>query len=350
MSKLFNEVISFKELYDSLKKTSRGVKWKDSVAGYVMNSLKNTYKLRNDILNDSYKIDPYHTFNIHEPKEREIVATRIKDRQFQRSLCDNILYPQVSKTFIRDSCACQIGKGVDDALDRLETHMHRYYRKYGSDGYVLKCDISHFFQSTRHDIACEAIRKRVDDDLAYKYAEQIINSFGKDGVGIGLGSQVSQITELAVLDDLDHYIKECLHIKYYIRYMDDFILIHNDRDYLNYCLNEIRQQLDQIGLTLNDKTQIYSLKQGIVFLKWHFYLTNTGKVIRRMSDRSIAKERRKLKKFAVKVANGEMDMGAVSDSFQSWRANAQRGDTKAIVFKMEKYYKQLFGVNAPGKE
>ena len=127
--------------------------WKDSTAGYVHNSLLSIYALRQSLINDKYKIDNYTIFTIYEPKKRVIVSTRLKDRVFQRSLCDNYFYRELTKTFIYDNCACQIGKGTDFALNRLSTHLHRYFRKYGCTGYVLKCDIKDYFGSTRHDVA-----------------------------------------------------------------------------------------------------------------------------------------------------------------------------------------------------
>lgn len=276
MGAKYEQAISFKQLYIGLQKSSRNVRWKDSVATYSTNALKNTFKLRQSLLNGKYRIDPYQRFLIHEPKEREIVATRIKDRQFQRSLCDNVLYPQITRSFIRDNCACQRGKGVDDALDRMDAHIHRYYRKHGSKGWVLKCDIRHYFAETRHEDAKAALRKHISDDEAYKKASDIIDSFGSDK-GIGLGSQVSQLVQLALLDDFDHFMKERLGIKHYIRYMDDFILIHEDKAYLEYCLCKIEEWLSTLNLSLNSKTHIHPLQQGITFLKWRFILTDSGK-------------------------------------------------------------------------
>lgn len=265
-NKTVKDATSFRELYKGLKKSCCNVRWKDSVIGYEANSLKNTYLLRRSLLNGTYKISDYQKFRVYEPKEREIVATRIKDRQFQRSLCDNVLYPQITRSFIRDNCACQRGKGVDDALNRMNVHLRRYFLKNGSDGWVLKCDIRHYFAETPHTVAKAAIRKRLTDQDAAAYTDMIIDSFGGE-VGIGLGSQVSQITELAVLDDLDHFIKERLRIKHYIRYMDDFVLIHNDKDVLQTALKEIKLRLAAIGLTLNQKTQVFPLKQGLLWLK-----------------------------------------------------------------------------------
>ena len=340
MNKTVQDAVSFGELYKGLKKSCRNVRWKDSVTGYEANGLKNTYLLRQSLLNGSYRISGYQRFRVHEPKEREIVATRIKDRQFQRSLCDNVLYPQVTRSFIRDNCACQRGKGVDDALDRLNVHLQRYYRKHDASGWVLKCDIRHYFAETPHDVAKAAIRKRLTDKSAAFYTDQIIDSFGGNR-GIGLGSQVSQITELAVLDDLDHYIKERLRIKHYLRYMDDFILIHEDRAVLENALREIRERLAALGLTLNNKTQIFPLKQGIVWLKWRYILTDTGKVIRRIDKRSIVRERRKLVKMARLVADGRTTLHEMEISFTTWKAHAKRGNCRKIIADMETLYNQL---------
>lgn len=339
----YEQSISFDELYKGLLKSKRNVSWKDSVAGYAINALKNTYKLRQSLLSGRYKLDPYQTFTIHEPKVREIVATRIKDRQFQRSLCDNILYPQMTKPFIRDNCACQINRGVDDALNRMDAHLHRHYRQHGLCGWVLQCDIKQYFASTRHDVAKAAIRKRVKDQDAADKACTIIDSFGSDGVGIGLGSQVSQITELAVLDDLDHYIKERLRIKHYLRYMDDFVLLHHDKAYLEQCLKMIVEKLGAIGLQLNKKTNIYPIRQGVKFLKWRFILTDSGKVIRKMNPKSISKERRKLRKLRRLLDKKQITVEEIKTNYSSWKANARRGNTRGILLSMDRYYKSLFG-------
>ena len=127
--KEFENIISFDNLYKGLKDSCRNVRWKSSVMSYEMNAIQNTYQLRQDLLNGKYKIQPYQIFQIHEPKERTIVATRIRDRQFQHSLVDNYLYDQLTKSFIGDNCACLRNRGVDDCLHRMTRHL----RKLGID-------------------------------------------------------------------------------------------------------------------------------------------------------------------------------------------------------------------------
>ena len=338
----FDMACSFYELYKGLKKACRNIRWKDSVVGYESNVLKNTLKLKKRLLSGNYRISKYQKLTVYEPKKREILASRLVDRQFQRSLCDCGLYEDITEHLIRDNVACQIGKGTGDALKRLKIHLHRYYRLHGADGWVLKCDIHHFFPSTRHDTAKDAVNKYVSDEKAAKAVSDVIDSFGGD-IGIGLGSQISQLVEILVLNDLDHFIKEQLRIKYYIRYMDDFILIHDDKEYLKYCKNTIEKKLGELGFKLNNKTSIQTLKHGIVFLQWRFILTSTGKVLILMNPKKIARQKKRMKKLYEKELSGEVRKGSVHDSLQSFLANAANGNTYRVQEAMKTFYFELTG-------
>ena len=333
----FDEAMSYGNLRRALNRCCRGVRWKDSVVGYELHAVQNTHRLAEEIRNGVYKISPYQHFTIYEPKMREIVATRITDRQVQMALCEGGLYKDITEHFIYDNCACQKGKGTDFALNRLKTHLHRYYRKHGCDGWVLKCDIHHFFPCTKHEVAKAAIAKRVSDPKARQMVFDVIDSFDGD-VGIGLGSQISQLVELAVLDDLDHFIKEKLRIKYYLRYMDDFILIHHSKDYLRYCWRVIAGEVEKLGLELNDKTNIYPIKQGVKFLRWRFVLSRTGRLWMRMESTKTGKERRRLRKVIRKELDGELIAGTALNSLTAWKANADRGDTYFQVRTMLQFY------------
>lgn len=336
----YEKSIRFDSLYRALKKCCHNVRWKDSVVGYESNGLKNTLELSRQLSSGKYKLSPYQVFTIYEPKRRVIVATRIRDRQVQRALCDNGLYDDIAEHFIRDNVACQKGRGTDDAFRRMKTHLHRYYRRYGANGWVLKCDIRHFFPSTRHDVAKAAVQRAVQDGRVADYVCTVIDSFGGER-GIGLGSEISQLVELLVLNDLDHYIKERLGIRYYIRYMDDFVLIHHSKAVLEKCLHEIRKKLTEIGLELNGKTTIHQFNQGVKFLKWTFKLTDTGRVLMLMDKRKLSKFRRRLRKLAEKERSGIVPPGTARDSLQSFLAHAERGDTYLIRRRMIDYYNGL---------
>lgn len=338
----YDRACSFEELYKAMMKCRRNVMWKDSVAGYVKNGLVNILKLEASLKDGSYRLDPYDKFYVNEPKRREIFSTRFKDRVFQRSLCDNILYPQITRGFIYDNCACQTGKGVDFALGRMKCHLQRHYRKHGTDGYVCLIDVRNYFGSTPHTVAKAAIDRRVKDPEAAGRARQIVDSFGENGVGIGLGSQVSQLMELAVLDDIDHFIKETLRVRHYVRYMDDLVLVLPEMDSARACLTDIRQRIEALGFEMNRKTRIVPLRCGFPFLKWRFRLSETGRVYMTMDKRNIARERRKLRKFKILCDAGAIGREDVENNLQSWRANALRGDAAGVIRGMESYRNRLF--------
>ena len=333
----FDQAIEYGALRRALNRCCRGVRWKDSIVAYELHAAQHTYELSKRVRNGSYKISKYQRFTIHEPKEREIVATRIIDRQIQMAVCSGGLYLDFTEHFIYDNCACQVGKGTDFCLKRVKKHMCDFHRKHGADGWVLKMDVHHFFPSTRHDVAKAAVRKRIGDPRACDFVCDVIDSFGGD-VGIGLGSQISQLVELAVLDDLDHFIKERLGIKHYVRYMDDLLLIHDDREYLLYCWKEIEKQLNAIGLKLNRKTTMYPIKQGVKMLKWRFYYTETGKIKMVMEPKKMGKQRRRLRKLLRKEMLGIFKPGVSFDSLRAWFANAARGDTYFQRRRMLFYY------------
>lgn len=346
MDSIKETVCSFDNLYKAMTKCRKGVMWKDSVSRYSNNGLASVLKLYNSLENDTYEIDKYQRFTIYEPKEREIVSTKFKDRVFQRSLCDNYLYDAITKNFIHDNCACQINKGTTFAMDRLNCHMQRFFRKHEVNGYVLKCDMKNYFGSTPHSTAKKAVSKNIKDKWALGCVEDIIDSFSTDdspGVGLGLGSQVTQLIQLTVLNDMDHFIKEKLKIKQYIRYMDDFILIHHSKEYLKECLVEIKDNIEALGLSLNiKKTQIFPLKQGINFLGFNFKLTETGKVLRLLSKENIKKRKRKLRKFKKLVDESKMTKEKADECYESWKAHAKKGNSYKLLQRMDEYYKNLW--------
>lgn len=342
------KVCKFENLYTAMLKCRKGIMWKDSAAGFVKNGLVNCFMLKDELMNNKYKIGAYTVFEITEPKRRVIVSTRIKDRVFQRSLCDNYLTERITRSFIYDNAACQTGKGTDFARNRLKCHLQRHFRKHGCKGYVLKCDISDYFGSTPHIVAFNAVCKHVPDSWAAAEVKRIIDSFtqGADpSKGMGLGSQVTQLIQLAVLDDLDHYIKEVLHIKGYVRYMDDFILIDESKEYLKYCREEIRLHLVKLGLQLSKKkTHIFPITQPLHFMGFSFRLAPTGKVVMRVLSKKVTRERRRLKKLIRRCKSGLMSRKQVDECFKSWVAHASKGDCYKLIISMTEYYYNLWEV------
>lgn len=333
ISDVQKECCSFENLYKAMQKCKRNVMWKDSTAGFVKNGLKNCLKLHNELMNGKYKLAPYSIFIVREKKERVIVSTRMRDRVVQRSICDNYFYHELTKGFIYDNCACLIGKGTDFARNRLKAHLQRFYRKHQLDGYVLKVDIHDYFGSTLHQVAKNAVEKRISDEWCKQMIFDVIDSFKhiSDDVGMGLGSQITQLVELAVLDDLDHKIKEELKIKYYVRYMDDFVIIHDSKEHLEFCKAVIIDELGKLGLTINEKkTGIQPINHGIKFLGFKFRLSETGKVIMKILPNSASKEKKKYRKLLDKVGKDK-----AMESYISWRTFADKGDNYCLLKRVD---------------
>jgi hypothetical protein len=199
-----------------------------------------------------------------------------------------------------------------------------YWNKHHTaEGWVLKCDVRHFFASINHDKLKEKLKKLDLEPVVY----DLLCIYIDCSDGLPLGYQTSQLFALLFLDDFDHFVKEQLHIQYYGRYMDDFFLIHPDKEYLQFCLREIRAYMDSLGLELNEKTQIFPIRNGIDFLGFHTYLTESGKVIRKLRHSSIKRMRAKLRHWEKEYPAGLVTREQILQSWQVWDAHAAHGNT-----------------------
>lgn len=337
MSSIKEIVCSYRALNDGLNHCNKNVTWKDSVLGFNKNRCANLYNLHNELMSGTYKINRYITFQVREPKVRDIVATRLKDRVFQRSLCDNYLTAEVTRHFIYDNCACQKNKGTDFARRRFKVHLLKYYRKHGAHGYVLKLDIKNFFGSTLHSVAKEKIGKLIRDRWARERVFDIIDSFDGDR-GIGLGSQVSQLIELAVLNDIDHLIKERYQVKGYLRYMDDIILIHESKEYLIYLLDVLTKELNKIGLQISKKkTYIAKLNQPIKFLGFRFYLLPSGKVIMTTLRTVVSRAKRRIRKH---IMNPRMTYKKIHECLTCFISHIEKGNNHNLILQIQEYFRR----------
>lgn len=161
-------------------------------------------------------------------------------------------------------------------------------------------------------------------------------------IGYNPGSQMVQIAGIAVPDEIDHYIKEELHIKYYIRYMDDFWLLHEDEEYLNWCMDAIERKLNEMGFDANKKkTHITSLRKGFSFLGFAYRMTETGKIIMTLNSDNIRAERRRLRRLVILVSKGKMTKRRVDEHFRCWCDNASHGNSYKLIERMKRYYRDL---------
>lgn len=335
-------VIGFDALYESMMRCKKGVLWKDSVASYYHRGIERTDKLTRDLHDDSYRPAPTKHFRIMHPKPREIASVAFRDRVYQRSLNDNLVYPLMTRSFIYDNWACQTGKGTDGARNRLKEFLRSYYRHYGTAGHVGQLDIHGYYPNMSHAEAEENFRMKLPK-WGFRRVQRILHQQYPGDKGYNPGSQLIQIAGISLLDPLDHFIKEQLHIHYYIRYMDDLILIHPDADYLETCMRQIIEKLAELGFETNPKkTRIYPLSEGILFLGFIFRLTDTGKVLMHPDPGKIKTARKKYRRLVSKAKRGKCSRENVDASWATWIDHISKGNSYRLIQRLNKFYSDLW--------
>lgn len=355
----YEELTKFENLRKAFNNSKLGKGDKESVSKFEVNQLEAILYLQYLLTTGKYETSRYYEFYVYEPKKRLVKTNSFKDKVVQEALCEVVVQPTLKNKLIKDNYASQPGKGTHYGLERLSKFLRNYYfsrkardkanidmKKY-AEGYILKGDIKKYFYSLRHEDLKAMVDRYFLEPKVRWLIYKIINS--DENPRIPIGNQLSQWLALLYLNSLDHLIKERLQVKYYGRYMDDFYIIHEDKEYLKYCLQEIKAHLDRIGLELNQKTQIFPLRHGIDFLGFHTYLTDTGKVVRKLRRGSKERMRKKLKKYKKLLESGKIEPKEVTQSYQSWRSHAKHGNTYYLIKKMDKLYKETMeGVNKHG--
>ena len=330
----FEKVIDFQNMYRAYRRAKCGKGYKKSSARFNLAALDGVHALIHQLKNKTYRVSDYTEFKVYEPKERIIQTSSFKDKVIQHSLCDNVIMPRLEKIFIYDNCAAQKGKGTLFGLDRLSEQMQKFHEKYGFQGYILKCDITKFFYNISH--------VQLKDIVAYHFGYDpdilwLCNLFidSTEGKGIPLGNQINQGFALLYLDSMDKLIKHELGIEYYGRYMDDFYLIHPNKEYLKYCLEVIKSYLETLGLTLNGKTQIFPFKNGVSYLGFHTYINKEGRVIRRLKNQNKRNAQKKFLRMAKLVAVGKMPREKLDASHRAWKNHISHGNCRRLAVSMD---------------
>lgn len=329
----FEKVTDFNNLYRAYRKAKSGKGYKNSSARFITQALDGVHRIKHLLESKQYTVALYNSFYVYEPKKRLIEAAAFKDKVVQHSLCDNVLLPKLEGVFIRNNFAGQKGKGTLFGLNTLKAHMMQFYRENGNAGYILKADITKFFYTIDHDVLKGILRKHFSDPDLLWLCDVIIDSTA--GPGLPLGNQTSQVFALLYLNDLDHLITSRFGIEYYGRYMDDFYLIHRDKECLKRCLTEIESAVEALRLSLNGKTQIMPFKQGIKFLGFHTYVKD-GVLVCKVKNENKRNAYRKYKRMAKLVAAGRLDKSKLMECLGSWKAHAAFGGCNGIVENLQK--------------
>lgn len=304
--------------YNKARKCKR---YRKDVLIFTKDKEENLETVRNDILGLSYEPSEYRYFKVYEPKERQIMALPFYDRVVQHTI-NNVLEPIFNQRFIFHSYACRKTKGMHAASDTLQEWLYEW-QKFHPDQplYAIKADIHHYFQSINHDVLKAEIRKVIKDAGALVLIDRIIDHNGQmpGGVGIPVGNLTSQLFANIYLNKLDQYIKHTLGAKYYMRYMDDFILLSPDKEQLRRWLADIERFLrDELKLELNPKTTILAAKNGIDFVGYKHRATH-----RKVRPDSV----KRIKKTIKKYESGKITKEQLQKSIASWTGHAGHADS-----------------------
>lgn len=319
----YDKVVTIENLMDVYKTVRNNTRHKEKNFVFELFFSCNIISIYNILKSEEYKHGKYNIFIIKEPKYRLIMSECMPDKIINHLISTYFLFPLIDPLLLPMNVATRPLMGSDKGIYYIKKYINKL--KYKHDKiYVLKCDIAKYFYSIDQEILLKKLKNLIDDDRVFNLVKEVIISTNYDyvnecinksidkeikrlktlpindyqehvnslksiplykkGKGLPIGNMTSQILAVYYLNDLDHYIKEKLGIKCYVRYMDDFILFHEDREYLKYCLGEIEKKLAEVKLKLNKKTQILEIHHGFCFLGYRFILEDKKLLMLLSSD------------------------------------------------------------------
>ncbi len=332
---LYPRVWAFDNLHAAYRAARKGKRGKVPAASFEFDLEANLIRLQNELRARTYRPGSYHSFYIHEPKRRLISAAPFRDRVVHHALC-RVIEPIFEGRFISDSYANRVGKGTHRALDRC-TYWARRNR------YVLQCDVRQFFASIDHEILRAILARAIADDEMMWLIDGILESgtgvlcedyqmqwFPADDLlaavrprGLPIGNLTSQFWGNCYLNGLDHFVKRRLGVRCYLRYVDDFLLLHDDKRQLHKWREQIIAFLQTLRLTLHEeRAQVRTVTEGIPFLGFMVYPSH-----RRLKRRAGLAYRRRLRRLVRDWVSGRKDLSDVTSSAHGWVNHARYGDT-----------------------
>ena len=316
---------------------AKGRRYRDTTADFNFRLEEEIDRLHKELSAKTYRHGTYRLFTIYEPKERKIAAASFRDRVVHHAVHD-IIEPVIDRTFIYDSYACRKDKGTHKAVNRAQGFLR-------TNKFCFHGDVKKYFPSINHEILKEILRKRVEDrDLLWLLDEIIDSALDICGVkGLPIGNLTSQFFANFYLNELDYFIKFDLKARYYLRYMDDFLVFGNDKGELLSFREMIRDFLkNRLDLDMHkDKSQVYKTRNGIKFLGFRLF-----RDYRRLTSDNVRRFSKRLKSFAYLFENNKMGANEIRDSVRCWVAHSKYADTKTLRLNMWSHLvekKEVFG-------
>lgn len=337
---LYEKILNEKNALAMYKVIKQNCKNKKEVYRFSLNLNQNIMEILEKLKNENYKFDKYRIFIIKEPKYRLIMSEKIEDKIVNHLVAKYILLPALDASLIDANVATRYKKGSGHAFKLFLRQTDRLFSE-KKDIFVLKIDISKYFYNIDHEICMKLVEKKIKDPQALRITKEIIETTNHayinneikylvkkeirrvnklnitekektikinqlnslplyyNGRGLPIGNMTSQILAVYYLNEIDHYIKEELKFKNYIRYMDDLIIMDNDKERLKQGYEKIKAKIEEVNLKTNKKSNIYKLNNGVSFLGYTFKSKNNKLIIRynTQTSRRISKRLKNLKKY-----------------------------------------------------
>lgn len=297
------------------KKARKHKTKKEYVIEFEKDLHNNLLKLHEELKNQTYSPEKLVTFILRDPKTRKISKSAFRDRIVHHTIV-NVIEPVFDKIFIYDSCANQKGKGNLFALERFELFKRKVTRNLNLKAFCLKADIRHYFQEVDHNILLEIVKRKIKDEkLICLINKVLINGRSKENKSMPLGNLTSQFFANVYLNELDYFVKHKLRAKYYLRYVDDFVILHESKEQIERWRNDIGWFLtERLKLDLHpQKSKIIPLSRGVDFVGFRNF--NHYRLLRKRNIR-------KMLSIVGQYKNNEISKEDLLEIFQGWNAYA----------------------------
>ncbi len=325
-SGLWSQVIDFENLHAAYMQARKGKRFRAEVLRYSLNAEEHLANLQNHLIWKTWQPGRQREFVVREPKLRAIQAPPFADRVLHHALV-RVIEPVFERRFIADSFACRTGKGTQAAVQRVQHFVRLARRRWGDGVYVIKADISRYFASIRHDVLMTEIGRAISDQDVLWLMRRIIGAYGHDdGVGLPVGALTSQLSANIILNRLDYFAKDDLDLAYYVRYMDDFVVIVQDRAQAAHVLDMLGGAVNALALSLNAKTAYHPWQRGVDFAGYRIWPTH---ILPR--KRNIKRARADFKRLAKAYAAGRVEAARVRQRVDAFRAYAKHCSAETTV-------------------
>lgn len=329
----FDKKLTYENLMSAYYRASKRKGNKRELLRFNMDLETNICSILKEIKEETFVTGKYRTFTVYEPKERIIKSLPFKDRIVQQWYIEEFIKPYVIPRFINSNCACIENKGTLFAVDLCQKYMRIMKNKYGKY-YILKCDIKKYFYNIDKNILFNIMKKYISDKKLLKLTYIFIFD-NEEKIGIPIGNYTSQFFANIYLNELDKYVKQELKVKYYIRYMDDIILLVETKEKCRYLKQQIYEFITKkLNLDFNEKSRYYPSNMGVNFCGYRIY--ETHKLLRERSKKKIKKN---IKNWNKLYLNKNLNSKKMLLCWNSWRGHAKHCNSYNFRYMM---YDRIF--------